>query len=161
MEWRNTSRGGLSFTVQVDGHKSWSSWCQSNGEGTMWRVRTSFTTVQPYQFSELVITGELDHNSGDPTPGQPLQTIIVNPSVVGIILDADDALNVPENEDLGIICVRVHQVQLVRKTGSDMRPRSYNNANLPSTRLVHERSKKAGAHCVTCAGCDTLRPFVY
>ena len=86
--------------------------------------------------------------------------IIDNPPIVNTILDADDALNVPENEDLGTIRVRVQQVQLVRKTGLDIRPRSYNNTNLPSTRLVHERSKKAGAHCVTCAGCDTLRTFV-
>ena len=97
-------------------------------------IHISPTMRQPFRFSQLETTGE--GSSSKSRAGG-----LIDDS------DADDALHAPANADLGTIRVEVERVRLVRIRNSS--PRDFAHA-FHSVGPVHERSKKLGAHCVTC-----------
>ncbi len=114
-------------------------WCRPQDKGSMAGMRISDTMLQPFQFSPLEITGE------------PSLTKTIDdglPIVDTICLDADDALHAPANADLGTIRVRVDRIELLSLV---LAPKDHQALTFQSVGPVHERSKKLGVHCVTCA----------
>ncbi|KAI0935003.1 hypothetical protein AcV7_003921 [Taiwanofungus camphoratus] len=89
-------------------------------DGSRWGVRTDAEVRQPYQFAPLVLT---DNDS------------VANPDGSG-------------NDNLGVIEVRVRRATIRRRGGSHGRPKYRVNA-IPERGPIHERSKKAGVHCVS------------
>ena len=122
------------FKTTLDGSESRCASVVATGN-TMnwWGVRTKSTIRQPFVFSPIVTTGnDLFHHFPRPASS--------------CLLDSDDLLESMHNPELGTIKVAVYPV--TREARVQKRVHSY--ANFQPVGAVHERSKKAGVHCVRC-----------
>ena len=73
--------------------------------------------------------------------------------------DSDDLLKSSDNPDLGVIKVEVFKI--VNKVPR-RQPKMHSRSRFQPIGVVHERSKKAGTHCIGCvppSGPDTLGQY--
>ena len=138
VRYRNNGRELVRFDVRMDGSPAGKRVCWPRKKGSTSGIRTGPETLQAFQFSPLVTTGI----SSSPTFGSMYLIHVVS------LADDDEATNLDDDGRFAVIHVAVMRISGRHR----VRPSTPGNRTpeFRSVGVVHERSKKAGAHCVSC-----------